>query len=64
MMRDLLLPEERKNLYIEFNVSGLLRGDQKSRFEAYAIACQWGWLSVNTFVGWKTCRRFPAVTAT
>ncbi|MCO7246369.1 phage portal protein [Halomonas sp. Mc5H-6] len=47
MMRDLLLPEERKNLYIEFNVSGLLRGDQKSRFEAYAIARQWGWLSVN-----------------
>ena len=47
MMRDLLIPAERKNLYIEFNVSGLLRGDQKSRFEAYAIARQWGWLSVN-----------------
>lgn len=47
MMRDLLIPSERKNLYIEFNVSGLLRGDQKSRFEAYAIARQWGWLSVN-----------------
>lgn len=47
MMRDLLIPNERKNLYIEFNVSGLLRGDQKSRYEAYAIARQWGWLSVN-----------------
>ncbi|MCP4595751.1 MAG: phage portal protein [Neptuniibacter sp.] len=47
MMRDLLLPEERKKYYIEFNVSGLLRGDQKSRYEAYALGRQWGWLSVN-----------------
>jgi len=47
MMRDLLLPSERDTYYIEFNVSGLLRGDQKSRYEAYAIARQWGWLSVN-----------------
>lgn len=47
MMRDLLLPAERKNLYIEFNVSGLLRADQKSRYEAYALGRQWGWLSVN-----------------
>lgn len=47
MRRDLLLPVERRNLYIEFNVSGLLRGDMKTRFDAYAIARQWGWLSVN-----------------
>lgn len=47
MMRDLLLPSERDEYYIEFNVSGLLRGDQKSRYESYAIARQWGWLSVN-----------------
>lgn len=47
MMRDLLLPSERKDLYIEFNVSSLLRGDQKARYEAYAIGRNWGWLSVN-----------------
>ncbi len=47
MMRDLLLPGERKELYIEFNVSGMLRGDQKSRYESYALGRQWGWLSVN-----------------
>ena len=47
MMRDLLLPSERSDLYIEFNVSGLLRGDQKSRYEAYAIGRNWGWLSAN-----------------
>lgn len=33
--------------YFEFNVSSLLRGDIKARFEAYAQARQWGWLSVN-----------------
>lgn len=47
MMRDLLLPSERRDLYIEFNVSGMLRGDQKSRYESYALGRQWGWLSVN-----------------
>lgn len=47
MMRDLLLPDERSEYYIEFNISGLLRGDQKSRYEAYAIGRNWGWLSVN-----------------
>ncbi len=31
----------------EFNAEGLLRGDTKSRFDAYAIARNWGWLSVN-----------------
>ncbi len=47
LQRDLLLPSERGELYIEFNVSGLLRGDQKSRYESYALGRQWGWLSVN-----------------
>lgn len=47
MMRDFLLPKDRKSHFIEFNLSGLLRGDQKTRYEAYAIGRQWGWLSVN-----------------
>ncbi|OOV91939.1 phage portal protein [Pseudomonas sp. MF6396] len=47
MMRDFLLPSDRREYFIEFNLSGLLRGDQKSRYEAYAIGRQWGWLSVN-----------------
>lgn len=36
-----------RNRYFEFNISGLLRGDIKSRYEAYAQGRQWGWLSVN-----------------
>lgn len=47
MMRDLLTEKERKQYYIEFNVSSLMRGDTASRFEAYAKGRQWGWLSVN-----------------
>ncbi|MGG7523119.1 phage portal protein [bacterium BS0013] len=42
-----VLKLERRDFYIEFNVSSLLRGDQKSRYESYALGRQWGWLSVN-----------------
>lgn len=43
----LLGPTERQTLYPKFIAAGLLRGDTKSRYEAYAIARQWGWLSAN-----------------
>jgi HK97 family phage portal protein len=33
--------------FIEFNVSSLLRGDTASRFSAYAVGRQNGWLSAN-----------------
>lgn len=45
--RSLLLPDEQKNFYFEFLVDGLLRGDVKSRYEAYRIGREGGWLSVN-----------------
>lgn len=45
--RDLLLPSERRQYFIEYNVAGLLRGDQASRYAAYAVGRQWGWLSIN-----------------
>lgn len=44
----LLTDEERAaGYYLEFNMSGLLRGDSKSRAESYAIGRNNGWLSVN-----------------
>lgn len=44
----LLAHEERKaGYYLEFKIDALLRGDAKSRAEAYAQGRQWGWLSVN-----------------
>jgi HK97 family phage portal protein len=45
--RDLLMPYERDEYFVEINVAGLLRGDQKTRFAGYAQGRQWGWLSVN-----------------
>lgn len=47
MQRDFLRLDEMDELYIEFNIGGLLRGNQEARYKAYAIARQWGWLSVN-----------------
>ena len=46
-MQLLTIAERKAGYYIEFNVSGLLRGDMKTRAAAYAIGRQWGWLSVN-----------------
>ena len=44
----LLTAKERADgLFIEFNVDGLLRGDIKSRYDAYAVGRNWGWLSPN-----------------
>ena len=43
-----LLPGEyRQKYFIEFLVDGLLRGDIKSRYEAYSIGRQNGWLSAD-----------------
>lgn len=45
--RKLLTENQTRNHFFEFNVDGLLRGDTKSRYEAYSIGRQWGWLSAN-----------------
>lgn len=41
----LTTPIEKQNYFIEFLLDGLLRGDLMSRYQAYAIGKQWGWLS-------------------
>lgn len=45
--RDLLSVKGFVSHQIRFVVQGLLRGDLKSRYEAYAIGRQWGWLSAD-----------------
>lgn len=45
--RDLFLPGERETYFAEFLVDGLLRGDIESRYRAYSVARQWGWMSAN-----------------
>lgn len=43
----LLTEEEQQDYFFTFNLAGLLRGDMKSRYEAYQIGRQNGWLSAN-----------------
>lgn len=38
---------EQRELYAEHNMDGIMRGDIKSRYEAYSVGRQWGWLSAN-----------------
>lgn len=45
--RDLLTQAERQTYLAEHLVAGLLRGDTQSRYEAYSIGRQNGWLSAN-----------------
>lgn len=47
MYRDLLGKSEQGSIYFEYLVDGLLRGDTTTRYQAYAVARQWGWLSTN-----------------
>lgn len=42
-----LTPPEREIYKVEHNLEGLMRGDLLSRYRAYAMGRQWGWLSVN-----------------
>ena len=37
----------RGDIYFQFNVASLLRGDTASRFKSYQLGRQWGWMSVN-----------------
>lgn len=39
--------KQRGTYYTKFKFQALLRGDIASRYAAYAVARQWGWLSVN-----------------
>jgi HK97 family phage portal protein len=47
MNRKLLTQTEREQFFIEFELDSLLRGDIKSRYEAYKTAVLTGWFSVN-----------------
>lgn len=47
MMRCLLTAEGRRTLFIEHDLSGLLRGDVQARFNSYRIAREIGVLSAN-----------------
>ena len=45
--RDLLLEKEKKNYFFEFDVKEILRVDIKERFEAYKLAKDTGFMTIN-----------------
>lgn len=44
---ELLSPQDRVTHFVKFNVDGLLRGDIKTRFDAYQVAKQNGWMNAD-----------------
>ncbi len=47
-MHRYLIPErDRSSYFVEHVLAGLLRGDTASRFLAYSVARQWGWMNVD-----------------
>ena len=59
MQRTLLKPDEKQDMFIRFNVEGLLRGDYKSRMDGYAVARQNGWMSANDIRALESLDRIP-----
>jgi HK97 family phage portal protein len=47
ILQTLFPPADRQSFFPEFLLSGLLRGDTQTRYAAYALARQNGWLSAN-----------------
>jgi len=43
----LFVESDRDEYFAEFSVDGLLRGDTATRFQAYSVGRNWGWLSAN-----------------
>ena len=47
----LFSPGERKRYFAEFKTDAMLKGDTKSRYEAYEVAIRSGWMSINEVRG-------------
>ncbi|MGI6636002.1 MAG: phage portal protein [Christensenellales bacterium] len=59
MCRSLLSRSEKAEVFIRFNVDGLLRGDYVSRMNGYAVARQNGWMSANDIRELENLDRIP-----
>lgn len=59
IMTACLSDEEREDYYVEFNLDGLMRGDIMSRYRAYAIGRQWGWLNADQICEWENLNPLP-----
>ena len=59
LQQRLILSGERDDIFIRFNVEGLLRGSYKERMEGYAVARQNGWMSANDIRVLENMNRIP-----
>jgi HK97 family phage portal protein len=55
----LLSESEQEEYFIEYDLDGLLRGDLASRYRAYAIGRQWGWLSADDILAKENQNALP-----
>jgi HK97 family phage portal protein len=53
MQRDFFTPDERDSVYPRFHRAALLRTDLLTRYRAWAIGRQWGWLTANNVLGFE-----------
>lgn len=44
---------EGTSFFLKHNLAGLVRGDTETRYNAYAVGRQWGWLSANDIREWE-----------
>jgi len=51
--------EREQGYFVQFDLNGLLRGDIQSRYRAYAIGRQWGWLSADEIRAWENMDPLP-----
>ena len=59
LMQALLLPGEKREYFIRFNLDGLLRGDYQSRMQGYATGIQNGFLSPDDVRGLEEMNPIP-----
>jgi len=59
LMQALLLPSEKAEFLIRFNLDGLLRGDYQSRMQGYSIGIQNGFYSINDVRGLEDLNLLP-----
>lgn len=60
LQQALLLPSEKPQYFIKFNVDGLLRGDYQKRMAGYSTARQNGWMSANDIRELENMNRIPS----
>lgn len=59
LWRQCMTPAEQKRFYVEFNLDGLMRGDIQTRYRAYAVARNWGWLNVDEIRRFENMNPLP-----